>query len=214
MISHTRRAIFVHVPKTGGQSIVRAFLREDGLRWEDRHRLEVRDNQDPALGPAVLDHMLAREHVEHRHVTPEQYRTYFKFSVVRNPWDRLVSAYKFSQERRPHLRGIPFAAFVEGRLPPDLRLARHLVPQWAFVCDTDGAMLVDAVLRFETLERDFAMVSRRMFGRPVALEHTNRSADRRDYREFYTDAAAALVAERYRHDIDRFGYRFDDATKE
>jgi hypothetical protein len=72
-------------------------------------------------------------------------------------------------------------------------------------------MLVDQVLRFERLADDFAEVSRHIFGEEVRLPKRNVSRDPTHYRDFYDAAGRALIAEKYRDDIEAFGYRFDDA---
>lgn len=95
MISHKFRTVFVHIPKTAGQSIETAFLNAHGLTWETRAPLLLRRNDDPAAGPPRLAHLFAREYVALGHVTPRDFDAYHKFSVVRHPYDRAVSAYNY-----------------------------------------------------------------------------------------------------------------------
>lgn len=208
MLCNDTRTIFVHVPKTAGQSIERAFLAKRNLTWQQRAALLLRPNSDPAKGPARLAHLYASEYVSCGHISGEDFARYFKFAVVRNPWARAVSVYKFAYQKR-----IDFARFLDdvvahGR---DVVEQRHLDAQLRFLAAADGRIVVDRVLRFEKLADDFAEISRRIFGEEVRLPKSNVSRDPTHYRDFYGGAGRALIAEKYRDDIEAFGYRFDGA---
>jgi Sulfotransferase family len=210
MLSHEFKTIFVHVPKTGGQSIEHVFLGKLGLTWEQRAPLLMRPNDDPAKGPERLAHLYASEYVSYGYVSAADFGAYFKFGVVRNPWARAASEYKFSSQRW----GIPFLTFVnqisrKGRVFGE---QRHVEPQKLFLYGDDGKLLVDRVLRFESLADEFAEVSGRIFGRREALPQRNVSRDRSDYRTFYDERTMEMVAAAYRDDIETFGYRFDDGV--
>ena len=67
MINHEFRCLYIHIPKTAGNSINRAF----GNGWEDHKDLR---RYAAELTAATFD-------------------DYYKFAIVRNPWDRLFSDY-------------------------------------------------------------------------------------------------------------------------
>lgn len=208
MVDPKGRFVFVHVPKTGGQSVssalrkaalspgeqvVQRVLRHLGRAWKYDHYGLRRGG----------GHGTAREIREA--IGAESYSAAYSFAFVRNPWDWAVSLHAFEQqsEKRAHhdlARDADLATFL-GRL-------RELGvrTQSAYLTDADGTIMVDRVGRFERLSEDFAEICDRL-GFRVDLGHRNRSP-RADYRDAHSAASRALVGEMYAEDIDRFGYTF------
>src|SRR5690242_14850320 len=141
------RCIFVHVPKTAGTSIARALL--------GSHTGHV-------------------PYFEYERANPRKFRSYFKFAFVRNPWDRLVSAYFFLQNgglnevdrawAAQHLAAYPtFDMFVRQGLGIDsIMRFPHFRPQSYYVADRRGKVMVDFLGRYENLVSDFAEVAGRL----------------------------------------------------
>lgn len=151
----------------------------------------------------------------------ERFENFFKFSFVRNPWDRVLSAYYFLKDgglnsddarwaSRHLARYSDFRTFVKQWMNPEsVRSRVHFRPQYEFLCDDRGQLLVDFVGHYESLERDFAYVAKRLSLR-ADLMHTNRTDSRPgDFREHYDDESIAIVADVYQKDIHHFDYRFD-----
>lgn len=236
MIDRKHDAIFVHVPKTGGQSVEKVFLERNGLAWEDRAPLLLRKNDDPAVGPERLAHITAAEYVSLGHVTPDEFARMFKFAFVRNPWSRLVSAYLY----RDLEHELSFADFVERFLAYDDTFAndaRHAMPQAEFLYDADDRLLVDYVGRFERLGADFAEATERMGLGRLELPHKNKSDNlslflrgprsfakrtfkstfrsrkeerRGHYSEYYTTELRDRVGAFYERDVRLFDYAFEE----
>jgi hypothetical protein len=204
MISAKHQCIFVHIPKTGGQSIESVFLKLSGLDWESRAPLLLRLKEPHEDGPERLAHLTAREYVALRYIDAESFNSFFKFAFVRNPWDRLVSEYRYLKEQ------VPFAAFAERVLADDYSDAsRHIRPQVEFVTDDGGATIVDFIGRFESIQKDFAEVAHRLGLGRVKLPHRNSSGlFRRGYRHYYDLQLRERVRQFYAADIERFGYSF------
>lgn len=210
LISYSHRFIFLHVYKVAGSSI-KAALRPYAQTWPRRsipERLWIRlwaRRLEPWRHPSYGQHVKAKE--VRRMVPPEEWEAFFKFAFVRNPWDWQVSQYFFMRECAIHHQSAlmeslgSFEKYLEWRVSED----RHL--QKEFVTDERGALIVDFVGRYETLQDDFAAVCHRI-GVTARLPHRNASRHR-DYRAYYTAAMAELVAEAFREDIEYFGYTFD-----
>ena len=192
-IFHPLKAIFVHVPKTAGTSIENR-LRETGSKAS---------GHSTALG--------------YRRAFPKEFASYFKFAVTREPVDRFLSAFYYLRQTPVHPALNNQAAHdcaspgeFAARLSAEPGLAAksvHLRPQWEFVCDHAGMVLVDEVYRFEALEAAWRDICRRLGIPPGApgLRKTNRS--RRTAAAL--DATAAVVEfvrKAYARDFEIFNY--------
>jgi len=234
MICRQQQCVFIHIPKTAGQSVEHVFLGLAGLDWEARAALLLRPNDDPALGPPRLAHLKAREYVSCGYLSQEAFDAAFKFAFVRNPWARMVSIYH-------HLSaGKSFRDYVLGDFSGKAweKMAWFVGPQADFVYSAEGELLVDFVGRFERLQADFDAICERLGLPPTPLPHVNRAQDHRRiylspvprkalrslrkrltkpaprfprYQDYYDAGTRAFVAERYHADIALFGYRFDEA---
>jgi hypothetical protein len=202
MINHQLRCICVHIPKTAGNSVNRAF----GMGWQNHKDLRRYAAELPA---ATLE-------------------GYFKFAIVRNPWERMLSDfnYQMKKSRPPHL-----FVWTEGRVKRNFREWLEAVfsdpfryeaqdwggevspgiHRWSPQVDwisLDGRVAVDAVLRMERLPGDFGRVCRALGIRGIHLPHRN-GRFHWHYSRYYDDATRKLVGDYYRKDIAAFGYRFE-----
>jgi Sulfotransferase family len=234
MISHQHKCIFIHIPKTAGQSIEHIFLDLLDLKWETRAPLLLRFNDRPELGPPSLAHLKARDYVRCRYLSQELFDEYFKFTFVRNPWDRAVSIYKyFGFNTR-----FEFKFYLENVLKKGLWKDKSwfVCPQSDFVCGEDGKIQVNFVGRFEKLQEDFYQVCQRIGLPPIAVPRIHESSISRPglslrprrmaeyvryllkgrhipvfkkYQDYYDDESRELVADLYKKDLELFQYRFD-----
>ena len=220
-VSHELRCVFVHVPKTGGTSIEYALGLRGPSRREDRQalygRIESDELKQRGFVSGYLQHLTA---TDIRALTPAgSLSGYFSFAIVRNPWDRLVSSFvnkdpHLSRQMRAagvELEGLEFEHYVAATSA--LRHA-HLQPQWEYLMDADGKLLVDFVGRFESLQESFREVCRRL-GIRRCLPHAKKAQKCKfsDFREYYTEAARKAVEQRYVRDIVLFGYEFRESAR-
>ena len=214
LISDTRRALFVHVPKTGGVSVGVAF---------ERCCPDAR-SKAPGVKPPLGRHapyeriLRAEPHVA----------DYWSFAFVRNPWARMVSWWSMIQDwdrewgpssGRPQvgaekMRGndmwraaAAYSGFEEFVLRGTVELPRVGRPQVDYLRAPALGREVDFVGRTERFAEDLQEVERRLGGEPTPVPHRNKSPHG-SYRDYYSDAARAKVAEVYAADLDAFGYTF------
>lgn len=191
-----RRAIFFHIPKCAGLSVSRELF---GCRGGGHMGLHA-----------------------YRHAfTAREFARFYKFTFVRNPWDRLVSAYFFlkdgglnaddRQSAEASITRFPdFTAFVEDFIArEDFGRVLHLRSQHSFLCTSpESPPAVDFIGRFERIAEDFATVSRALGLNKVLPRHNAGASRPEGYRQLYTDRTAEIVAQAYARDIALFGYSF------
>ena len=147
------------------------------------------------------------------------FNQYFKFAFVRNPWDRLYSAYRYLKAggwnkkdqlwAKTNLATFDnFNSFVKQWLcNENIRNHIHFRPQYHFICDTKGRLLIDYLGYFETINNDFDKISKKLKIDASIGRHNANPGE--SYREVYDDESRDIVARVYSTDIELFGYEFD-----
>lgn len=201
MISLQNRFLFVHIPKTAGNSI-QSVLRH----YSEDELVVLRQEQDGVERFGLRNPKFKlRKHstlAEYRAALGEEaFGALFKFTCVRNPWDRMVSLY-FQPTQKPEMW--------------DPKKFRKLVLKTPSIADylrldqpnDDPFGNVRQLLRFENLADDFRSVCAALDIPAAPLPIYNRSA-RKPYAEYYDVDLRDMVGERFAPEIERFGYKFD-----
>ena len=156
---------------------------------------------------------------------PKQWREYRTFSVVRNPWERLVSAFSYAQMENSHwhdgdkakhpdfdtLKGKTFSDCVR-MLVDDRDLLKHESwhPQFPWLINHENGQLVskvDQILNCANLEQDFANLCALWNIDCAPLEKLNQSTHA-SYREYYDEQTKLLASQLYKVDIQLFKFDF------
>lgn len=209
MISYEHKCIFVHIPKCGGTSI-------EKLIWPD---VEARSTHDLWMGLVTplankyqtggLQHLKAWQIREE--VGAEVFAQFFKFALVRNPWDKAVSQFSYIQKRDDlmHYLGLDPADSFKAYLAKIQRVEHvQWMPQYDFVHDAEGNCLIDFVGRLETIEQDTRSILQRIGIAYQSVPHEKKSR-RGDYRSYYDAESIGIIESMYGKDIETFGYRFE-----
>ena len=219
-----REICFVHVPKTGGNSLLAAGLAALGgieIAAEGQNYSKYRVRQRPDLRLTYIGH----EADLNNYMTIAQYKKRhpqcFAFAFVRNPYDRLVSAFHYlsqggmeevdQRDSDEYVRAYDgdFRRFVlhalAGPEPPRIFQQIHLRPQLDWLCDEAGRILIDYLGRFESMESAYGELGRQL-GIPLPAPFHENKSDHQHYENYYDETLRALVARAYRADFERLGY--------
>lgn len=211
IVSHRHRFIFLRTFKTAGTSIEIALSKhcgpEDTLTRlvepgdEDlRRSLGHRGPQHHMRGTREFSpHMVASAAKQH---FPDAWNRYFKFAVVRNPWEVCASAYAMRAAQGKHrerglselVRSPGFAAWSE---------------RWRNTFTIDGRVAVDEIVRYEELADSLEKIRLRLgLPEPLALPRAKAGYRKGHYREMVNARDAEVIAKLFAPEIERFGYRY------
>jgi hypothetical protein len=213
IISRGRRYIFVHIPKTGGTSLALALearAMKDDILIGDTPKAVKRQHrvQDLEAAGRLWKHSTLAD-IEGV-VSREEMAEMFVFTLVRNPWDRMVSYYHWLQEQSfDHVavrlaQALDFDGFLQRA---EIQESFRRSPVASYLRDGAGVDRGNLYIRLEHFEEDAQPLFRHL-GFSVELPHENASDREADYRAYYSHAAREVVAECCAEDIARLGYRF------
>jgi len=144
-------------------------------------------------------------------VLPHHVERMFTFTLVRNPWDRMVSYYHWLCEQGFEHSAVALAKATdfEGFLrDKGTQAAQHNAPASAYMRDVNGVEQCNAYIRLEHFSEDAAPLIEHL-GFDLVLPHENASERERVYQRYYSDETREIIATCCAEDIARFGYTFD-----
>ena len=205
VVSHRHRFVFFAVPRTGTHAI-RAALQP---------LLGKEDWQQVALGDAARLPAPALARLGHGHISLRQlqtnvaesiWRSYFKFAIVRNPYDRFVSVCAMLNKRNPGYAGGERAFMKRALAVPRFQQRVLVRPQMELLTDQAGGIGMDFVGRFETLQESFDAACRQIGVRPAPLAATN-ATKHAAFDTYYDEELRRMVTGFYRRDFELFDYQ-------
>jgi len=191
------KSIFVHIPKAAGISISFSLY---GRKTGD-HR-------------TIGDYKLS--------LSKKEFDQAFKFTFVRNPWDRVLSAYSYlkqggrnkNDQKYAHENLSRFKSFEEFVINwlnrANVESELHFKPQYRFLTTCSSKPEIDYIGRFEKLNRDYQQI-RQNLGIGDELKNYNnfQKESDSDYRKYYNDRTKEIVRKVYWEDIEMLEYSFD-----
>ena len=217
LLSNRYNFLFVHIAKTGGTSVRTALQK---LRW-----------RDPLFYPQficsrlshITDHRIGSKFPRHSKIIAakemlpaELFERLFKFAFVRNPWDLQVSSFHHIKRERPQfMNGIDdFNEFMRWKFNPERPYQYHIDTslEWQsdYLIDLHGNLLTDFIGHQENLQEDFKSVCEKIGIKTIQLPFKRKASDRKkDYRSYYQDDTAEMVANHFARDIELLEYQFD-----
>lgn len=206
-ISHKYNTLFVHITKTAGSSL--------------EAMLEIDESNDTARRDNLINyenHVITPQHFVPRDIQAiigaEGFARLFKFTVVRNPFDRMVSAYHFITPRLPpNTASSSFEEFLRKAIIIErenmydgFSFFHHYRPQHHYFDDIQ----YDFIARFETLESDIAKLKELIHCPNVLPMHNVQSYERK---HAWTRNELYLFDKVYRKDVELLGYTFVSSQK-
>ena len=211
MICRDRRIIFVHIPKTGGSSI-------EDMIWplprkeEDLWAGAIHGRNKYQTGG--LQHLNIRQIREE--VGSEIFESCYKFALVRDPVDRLVSQFNYLNKRKDLLRLLGLGTFrTFSKYLSRIQEVEHVqwTPQVDFLEDDSGTIIPE-LFPLETLSSQFETLARKTGLRADAPLHSNATLPRRVPFRWVTIRKDRIrrsdmntIKKIYARDFERLGYK-------
>ena len=203
-VSKPLGTIFIHIPKNAGESVERTLGMYAG---------------DPAeTFWGVIENRYALQHLTalelRDRLLPNMWDTYFKFAIVRNPWSRAVSEYKWYLRFGPVITFFEWVESLEQRLKINHAIniyeVGHNIEQYKFLYDAEGKILVDKILRFEYLQSEFSdLCAVRGWTFELQYAQTTATPDQIEFQRYYDEASVLKIYKIYEKDINLLGYDAD-----
>ena len=230
LISHRNKFVFIHNDKCAGTSIREHFRKHKEFKadllghWGKSMTIELWEQHKDELC-AIPQHSTAIAIKGYFELMGWNWNEYFKFGIVRNPFDRIVSGYEWRRSvvkkciddknhlaAKEHFREIfsevddGFKQFVE-------RKCRHWNNQLRFFYSKSSKQcLVDFVGRYENLETDFKHIVKTILPNATdklcTLEKENASIRRKDYRSYYDEETRGIVEQKLADELELLEYKY------
>jgi len=221
LISKDHECVFIHIPKTAGTSIETALGYHEVAHERGRQDHRRLRNIEQGIWPPDRRRFLPADFAHYaiqrlrgrrrgfEFITYAEYDRFFKFAVVRNPWDRVYSWYRnvirdpFHQGELGISADCGFADFVKNHLD-----CWALNKQTDWLVDENGNIALDYVGKFEVLQETFVHICNVLGIKNQVLPKVLDSGTS-DFRSAYTDDIREIVAVKYAREIELFDYEFD-----
>ena len=215
MISLMKRFLFIHVPKTGGnsiQNILRHYSEDNIVKLAQHHdgieRFQVRNSQYNITKHSPLSHYKSV-------LEPDVYCKLYKFATIRNPWDRMISYY-FSPNRsvkdwnREEFLGLVNKAmtlrhYISNGTCQNIELSNLIT--YKFPCHKKINADIDFLIKFERIDHDFKTVCKRLEIPYTQLPKRNVSI-RAHYSYYYDEELKKVVQNKFQEEIEFGNYVF------
>ncbi len=219
IVSHKHRFIFVHLGRTAGRSLTAAIAPHCG-----RDDIVTPAGYRTGRNYAGFKRHFTAQEIRAR-IGRDRFEDYFKFTIERNPWDKIVSRY-WAYAAEPHKsfykrvpewisgRPLSFDEWFELRVLQArfLTFGHYRFPRHYDCYMEDENPLVDFIGRYENLTEHLAVISDRI-GIPIVLAKTRgtgRHKERIPYTERFDERKKRIVETWFRKDLDYLGYRFGE----
>ena len=182
MILQNEKIIFIHPPRCSGTSIEHSMLKGKSVPDSEKH-----------LNAKQI-----------KNIVKDEWNSYFKFSIIRNPWDRIISMY---HSKYYALQGVGKYA---GRSLKYF-LNNFILPKWehGLQCSDYVNLSIDFIIRFENRQQDIEKLNNKFNLFIDGSIVTKKNKRHTDYKMYYDNETIEIVNKKFNKDINQFNYKYD-----
>ena len=215
LISHKHKFITIDIPKTATRSLRETLLPQNVIDVVG----------EPNLNATFYQHGTAMQCSESLQKLNKNFSDYFSFVIVRNPWDRYYSFFKYFKEYAEKYKNKDASIkwnepeINQGKMCEELFanktdeiVLRNIILnnecQSDYYTNQDNKIIVSHIAKFENLNKEFESLCRKVNVNYSPLVHGNKSHIKSSYYNIYTKETIALVTEKERDLIKLKGYEY------
>ena len=214
-INHDKKALFIHIPKNGGSYIATILSKNYGFK---NYYLKRPDHKEFCFGidKSVDKHenkihgTLVYYKTSHylnkiMNMNEEKWNSYFIFTFIRNPYDRIVSGWNYVNKYN-----IPFDKFININNNANSYDYWHVfMTQSRHIINNNGTLRVDYLGKFENMEADLKVILNKLgFQNIVHKPFKKNSKKHYNYETYYN---SIIIIEKVnnllKEDLENFDYQ-------
>ena len=218
ILIENHKALFFIIPKTGCTSLKVQLVKPLGMKQSENIHSFIHQLEHYNFPFSNYDELTTT------------YKEYFKFAMVRNPWDRLVSCFKDKIRTADYNEtgfkngvaiplqrfgasfygGMTFEAFIDVVCElPDAIADDHFRSQFYQLISSEGELLINYIGRFETMKESLLEINQKTRLQFISSIHLNKSGSVKPYQDYYNKELIEKVRKRYFADIHLLQYQFE-----
>jgi chondroitin 4-sulfotransferase 11 len=215
LISHKHKFVTIDIPKTGTRSF-----------RESLHSLGLIDIVgEPFVEADFYQHDTAIRSKKQFSKNNWNWNEYFKFTIVRNPWARYFSFFKYFKSygekylRRDKSIDWKKPEINQGKLcvelfkeKDDQTVLKNIIlnnnSQDSYYCDENGEIIVEHLASFEDLSNEFVFLCKQVGIKTPSLQHGNKSVNSLNMHDIYNQQLIDLVANKEKSVLELKGYKY------
>ncbi|MEL6439224.1 MAG: sulfotransferase family 2 domain-containing protein [Cyanobacteria bacterium J06621_8] len=213
IISHSKKFIFIHIQKTAGTSVTRYL--NNYLNYQDM--IVGGTKYGEKIQPLIKERFKMHKHSNAQSIKTitgdELWNSYFTFSFVRNPWDRMVSLYNWCCKGKydfpicqEAMGATDFSQFIRGKC------FKQVPQQIDYLTNNKDEVIVDFIGKQESIQEDFDYVCKRLEvpnADMLKFKHNVRNRSLSSYHDYYSsEEDIEIIKKQFASDISFFNYKF------
>jgi hypothetical protein len=236
-INHDLKAIYIHLPKNGGlyiEKILDEFYGFKTMYFTHENHNEFSDLKIEDIEPEnngfinfknqglIRYHMSSTKFNNALGLTNDKWESYFKFTFIRNPYDKLVSAYKYINSNNYGNKKVTFKQFVDNKdISSDYTYFHAFITQYQQLLNLNNEININYFGKFENLNVELINILK-LIGVKKILHYgiieknisINRSNVDKNYALYYTDEILQKVNNIFDEDFLYFKYKKNENIEE
>ena len=190
-INHDLKAIYIHIHKTGGTTIAITLKKYYGfqnyyLHRPDHDKFCFHQTKKKYINyenrfHGVITYYKTSPYINKKmNMTPLKWDTYFKFCFVRNPYDKIISAWNHINRFK-----IPFRNYLSlDKIVNDVEYMHMFMPQYRSMINEKAQKYINYVGKFEDLDIEFINILK-YIGVKKIIHNSNEKLNVRKHKKFH-----------------------------